>query len=84
MPGFRWQGAGKRIDHLERTLDELGSLDVPVLIGGWGERTLRLAAKRADIIGLTGAPVDSEGKLGSRPQRTSPNGSSTTSTRSAR
>lgn len=61
--GISWQGAGQRIDHLERTLDELGSLDLPVLIGGWGERTLRLAAERADIVGLTGAPADSEGKL---------------------
>lgn len=34
-----------------------------MLIGGWGERTLRLAAEHADIIGLTGATSDREGNL---------------------
>jgi probable F420-dependent oxidoreductase len=61
--GIPWQSGGRRIDQLERTLDELDSLDLPLLIGGWGDRTLRLAAARADTISFTGAAVDREGKV---------------------
>lgn len=56
--GIPWQRAGLRLDHLERTLDVLP--EVPLLVGGWGDRTLRLAAKHADTIGLTGAPMVDE------------------------
>src|SRR4051794_36827258 len=75
--GLPWLRAGKRLDHLEHTITELRRLfadpeyqpqprqrpSPPLLVGGWGDRTLRLAAKYADIIGFTGAAVDGEGKL---------------------
>ena len=60
--GIPWQTFGQRVDRLAATLDELDRLlaaeqDVarpPLLIGGTGDRALRLAAERADIIGFAG------------------------------
>ena len=54
--------AGKRVDHLEhvtRYLRERHS-SIPILIAGNGDRVLTIAAKHAQIIGLTGSgkPVD--------------------------
>ncbi|GAA1119016.1 TIGR03621 family F420-dependent LLM class oxidoreductase [Nocardiopsis composta] len=66
--GIPWRGHADRLAALERTLGELDRFLVdggpghgpaqrprpPLLIGGHGEATLRLAARRADIIGFGG------------------------------
>ncbi|MEU6377299.1 LLM class F420-dependent oxidoreductase [Streptomyces sp. NPDC046909] len=58
-----------RVDHLQRTVEELDRLldsEVPLLLGGNGERMLGLAAEHADIAAFTGAslvPGNTEGKL---------------------
>ncbi|CAM5329228.1 TIGR03621 family F420-dependent LLM class oxidoreductase [Streptomyces fumanus] len=75
--GLPWVPAGKRVDHLERTVRALRETFAapdtvpppvrpqgpPILIAGRGPRVLRLAAEHADIVGFTGtAPVrDGEG-----------------------
>lgn len=66
--GIPWQPFGERVDRLERTLDELDRLfspdtpdgyrtaqrpRPPLLIAGGSDRILKLAAKRADIVGHT-------------------------------
>jgi probable F420-dependent oxidoreductase len=75
--GLPFPSAGRRIDHVEHTITELRRLYAdpeyqpqpqqrpcpPLLVGGWGDRTLRVAAKYADIIGFTGASVDAVGKF---------------------
>jgi probable F420-dependent oxidoreductase len=67
--GLPFESAGKRVDRLEHTLAELDRLLAdpehapkpvqtprpPVLIGGVGDRVLRLAAEQAEIVGFTGA-----------------------------
>ncbi|WP_370945738.1 LLM class F420-dependent oxidoreductase [Amycolatopsis sp. cg5] len=67
--GMPWPSAGKRIDHLERTVKELKRLYAdpdhrpapvqkpgpPLLIAGRGDRLLTLAAEHADIIAFPGA-----------------------------
>ncbi|NMD54532.1 MULTISPECIES: TIGR03621 family F420-dependent LLM class oxidoreductase [Tsukamurella] len=35
----------------------------PLFIAGWGDRLLRVAARHADIVGLTGARTDDAGRL---------------------
>lgn len=40
---------------------------VPLLLGGHGDRMLRLAATTADIVGFTGLSCDAEGNLQVRP-----------------
>ncbi|MDQ1043577.1 LLM class F420-dependent oxidoreductase [Streptomyces sp. V4I2] len=69
---------GERVDHLRRTIEELGRLlsspehqpqpvqKVPLMVGGNGDRMLRLTAEHADIAAFTGArpvPGDTAGKM---------------------
>ncbi|WP_432142869.1 LLM class F420-dependent oxidoreductase [Streptomyces sp. bgisy084] len=68
---------GKRVEQLERTVTTLRSLfkdseyqprpaqpsGPPLLIGGWGDRLLRLAAEQADIIALTGGWANTTGDV---------------------
>ncbi|MFI5677592.1 LLM class F420-dependent oxidoreductase [Streptomyces cellulosae] len=78
--GLPYGSPGERVDHLRRIVDELerllGSPDhqpqpvqqprVPLMIGGNGDRVLRLTAERADIAAFTGArpvPGNTAGKL---------------------
>lgn len=66
--GIPFGTPGSRVDRLEALLDELETRFAhggqprplqrpgpPLLIGGHGDRVLRLAARRADIVSLTGA-----------------------------
>ncbi|MGI5373736.1 LLM class F420-dependent oxidoreductase [Streptomyces sp. CA-251387] len=67
--GLPWVSPRERVDHLRRTIEEsyrlLGSEDhqpqpvqkprVPLLVGGNGDRVLRLTAEHADIAAFTGA-----------------------------
>ncbi|WP_428956325.1 TIGR03621 family F420-dependent LLM class oxidoreductase [Streptomyces sp. cg35] len=60
--GVAWGTPGSRVDRLLRTVEELERLwdpsgpvpRPPLLIGGDGDRMLRLAAEHADIVGFTG------------------------------
>lgn len=61
--GLPWPSPGERIDHLERTLAELDTDGLPVLVGGWGDRMLTLAARRASIVGFTGTASHRDGRL---------------------
>lgn len=75
--GLPYGSARERVDHLERTVAEVGRLlgsdghrprpaqpRVPVLIGANGDRMLRLTAEHADIAAFTGArPGDTPGTL---------------------
>ena len=67
--GLPWLSPRERVDHLRRTIEEvyrlLGSENqrpqpvqqpgVPLLVGGNGDRVLRLTAEHADIAAFTGA-----------------------------
>ncbi|MFT2020503.1 LLM class F420-dependent oxidoreductase [Streptomyces sp. 796.1] len=67
--GLPWGTPRERVDHLERTVTELERLLAdaehqpraaqsprpPVLLGGNGDRMLRLAARHADVAAFTGA-----------------------------
>lgn len=73
--GIPWEGAGRRVDHLERTVHELKRLIAdpahqpqpaqkqgpPLLLAGRGNRLLTLAAQHADIIGFTGTASGKDG-----------------------
>jgi probable F420-dependent oxidoreductase len=75
--GLPWESPGARVDHLERTVAELSRLladpeqqphpttpsGPPLLIGGAGDRVLRLAARYADVVGFTGARTARDGTL---------------------
>ncbi|AJP00941.1 5,10-methylene tetrahydromethanopterin reductase [Streptomyces cyaneogriseus subsp. noncyanogenus] len=77
--GLPFGSPRERVDHLRRTVEELtgllGSAEhrpqpvqprVPLLIGGNGDRMLRLTAERADIAAFTGArsvPGSTTGQL---------------------
>jgi len=70
--GLPFGSPSERVDHLRRTVEELARLlgttetRVPLLLGGNGDRMLRLTAEHADIAAFTGArlvPGDTEGKL---------------------
>lgn len=64
--GIPFPTPGKRIDHLKHTIAELRRAfdelepapaqrpTPPLLLGGHGDRMLRLAAREADIVGFTG------------------------------
>ncbi|MCC3776461.1 LLM class F420-dependent oxidoreductase [Streptomyces sp. UNOB3_S3] len=75
--GLPFGSPRERVDHLERTITELGRLladpehrpaaaqspRVPLLLGGNGNRVLRLTARHADIAAFTGATADAAGNL---------------------
>lgn len=77
--GLPWASPGGRVDHLERTVTEVTRLladpehaprpaqeRVPLLIGGNGDRVLRLAARTASVVAFTGArqvPGEPEGTM---------------------
>ncbi|MEU9456884.1 TIGR03621 family F420-dependent LLM class oxidoreductase [Streptomyces sp. NPDC048277] len=67
--GLPFGSPRERVDHLRRTVEELRKSDecrVPLLIGGNGDRMLRLTAEHADIAAFTGArlvPDSTEGRL---------------------
>ncbi|WP_245673048.1 LLM class F420-dependent oxidoreductase [Nocardia lijiangensis] len=75
--GIPFPSAGARIDHVEQTVLTLRKLySAPeyqpapaqpegpsVLIAGWGNRLLRMAAQHADVVGLTGAAAAKSGLL---------------------
>lgn len=54
--GIAYPSAGERVDHLKLTTEYMAEHlpDVPIMIAGNGDRVLRIAARSADIIGLTG------------------------------
>ncbi|WP_416972881.1 LLM class F420-dependent oxidoreductase [Streptomyces sp. 4F14] len=60
--GLPWGSPGERVSHLRRTVEELrkrqgDGVRVPLLIGGNGDRMLRLAAEHADVVAFAGARV---------------------------
>jgi len=54
--GIPFPSAGERVDHLRATTEYMAEHlpGVPIMIAGNGDRVLRIAARSADIIGLTG------------------------------
>ena len=54
--GIPFPSARERVDHLKLTTEYMTEHlpDVPIMIAGNGDRMLRIAARSADIIGLTG------------------------------
>ena len=69
--GIPFPSAGERVDHLRATTEYMAEHlpDVPIMIAGNGNRVLRIAARSADIIGLTGgdrAPSADEDPLAER------------------
>ncbi|MFI1916633.1 TIGR03621 family F420-dependent LLM class oxidoreductase [Nocardia sp. NPDC020380] len=75
--GIPFPTAGQRLTHLENTVTTLRRLFTdpeyqpqpatpggpPILIAGWGERMLRLAAEHADIIAFTGGGTADDGRI---------------------
>ncbi|MFC5802889.1 LLM class F420-dependent oxidoreductase [Streptomyces formicae] len=75
--GLEFLPPGRRVDLLARTVEEVGRLLAdedhvpravqrprpPLLIGGNGDRVLRLAAEHADIAAFTGARTTRDGAL---------------------
>ncbi|MFF8285707.1 LLM class F420-dependent oxidoreductase [Streptomyces albus] len=77
--GLPFASPGGRVDHLERVVDEVAQLladpghaprpvqePLPLLIGGNGDRVLRLAARTAAVVAFTGAqqaPGQPEGTM---------------------
>jgi probable F420-dependent oxidoreductase len=76
--GIPFEAPGKRVDRLVATLNEVTrawngspSLDAdanaapdrpPLMIGGNGDRVLRLAARRADVVSFSGTAFDPQGR----------------------
>jgi alkanesulfonate monooxygenase SsuD/methylene tetrahydromethanopterin reductase-like flavin-dependent oxidoreductase (luciferase family) len=58
--GILFEAPGRRVDRLVETLDAADRL--PVMIGGNGDRVLRLAARRADIVSFAGTRFDPQGR----------------------
>lgn len=63
--GIDFLPPGRRVDHLTRTVEELerildaeGAPRPPLLIGGNGDRVLRLAARHADVMAFTGGRTE--------------------------
>lgn len=54
--GIPFPSARERVDHLKLTTEYMTEHlpDVPIMIAGNGDRVLRIAARSADIVGLTG------------------------------
>lgn len=79
--GLPWGTARERVDRLEHTITELVAAlsdeehrpasvqrpHPPLLIGGNGNRVLRIAAQHAAIVGFTGAAADESAPTGLRP-----------------
>lgn len=62
--GIPYGTAAERLDGLERCLDRLAPLlTVPLFLGGNGDRMLRIAAQRAQIVGFSGTTTDRDGRL---------------------
>jgi probable F420-dependent oxidoreductase len=75
--GLPWGSPGERVSHLRRTVEELDRLFAsdefqprptqqprpPLLIGGNGDRMLKLTAEHADIAAFTGGRAGADGKL---------------------
>ncbi|BBC38235.1 5,10-methylene tetrahydromethanopterin reductase [Streptomyces graminofaciens] len=75
--GLPWGSPRERVDHLLRTIEELGRIlgsdehqprpfqqpRVPLLVGANGDRMLRITAEHADIAAFTGARTEEGGKL---------------------
>ncbi|MEV0637731.1 LLM class F420-dependent oxidoreductase [Streptomyces sp. NPDC050619] len=78
--GLPYGSPGERVDHLQRTIEELDRLltseehqprpvqkpRVPLMVGGNGDRMLKLTAEHADIAAFTGArsvPGSTTGQL---------------------
>ncbi|WP_227999901.1 LLM class F420-dependent oxidoreductase [Nocardia australiensis] len=73
--GIPFESGRKRVEHLENTVKTLRRLFAdpeyqprpaqpsgpPLLLAGWGDRLLRVAADHADIIGFTGAAAARDG-----------------------
>ena len=64
--GIPFEAPGRRVDRLVATLDEVARVAAsdrpPVMIGGNGDRVLRLAAQRADIVSFAGTRFDPQGR----------------------
>ncbi|MEV3963674.1 LLM class F420-dependent oxidoreductase [Nocardia sp. NPDC050193] len=75
--GIPFPSGGRRVDHVAETAATLKRLYAdadyrpspaqaggpPLLIAGWGERMLRVAAEHADIVAVTGAGTTGNGQL---------------------
>jgi probable F420-dependent oxidoreductase len=57
--GLGWPSAGERVSHLERTVAKILEKDweMPLLIGGNGDRVLSLAAKYAHTVAFAGLKI---------------------------
>ncbi len=73
--GIAFESGGKRVEHVEHTVRTLRRLFAdpeyrpqpaqpsgpPLLIAGWGDRLLSVAARHADIVAFTGAGAAADG-----------------------